>query len=166
MGNAEIAVEQRWYRQWWLWFVVAIPLIGVVSGTSLVIIAGSGHDALVVDDYYKKGKAINLSFARQERALALGLRFELSLDGRSLTLRQLAGPKLSAARLHLYHPTLAERDHHLQLTADAHGVLRAPLAELAAGHWRLSLEAMQHSDWLLQQQLQLPLTGPVVLGTP
>ena len=118
-----MANEQRWYRQWWLWFVVAIPLIGVISGTSLVIIASSGHDALVVDDYYKKGKAINLSFARQERAVALGLRFELSMDGHSLALRQLAGPKLNAARLHLYHPTLAERDHHLQLTADGGGVL-------------------------------------------
>ncbi len=161
-----MADEQRWYRQWWLWFVVAIPLIGVVSGTSLVLIASGGNDALVVDDYYKKGKAINLSFARQERAHALGLRFELSLDGHYLALRQLAGPKLSAALVHLYHPTLADRDQHLQLTADGAGVLRAPLAALAEGHWQLSLEAMQHSDWLLQQTLQLPLDGPVVLGAP
>ena len=152
-----------WYRQFWVWFVMAVPLVGVVSGLSLVMIANSGHNDMVVDDYYKKGKAINQSLVRQERAAAMGISFALEIDNDSLVLSQRVGTAVvSAVRVHLYHPTLAERDQHLVLTADASGKLRGALATTLKGRWRIAIEAMD-GEWLLQDEFSLPRAMPINL---
>lgn len=158
-----MSVTVPWYRQFWVWFVIAVPFGGVVAGISLVVIASSGHNDMVVDDYYKKGKAINMSLARQERAAAMALAFELSLDDHNLVLDQRAGSSpVTAVRAHLYHPTLAERDQHLVLTADASGRLRAALSAPLQGRWRIAIEAMD-GEWLLQDEFSLPRAMPISL---
>ncbi len=48
-----------WYKQFWPWFLIAVPLITLVMGGVLLKLAISTEDSLVVDDYYKEGKAIN-----------------------------------------------------------------------------------------------------------
>ncbi|MBQ1782810.1 MAG: FixH family protein [Gammaproteobacteria bacterium] len=152
-----------WFKQFWVWFVIAIPLVGVVSGLSLVIIATSGHNDMVVDDYYKKGKAINQSLVRQERAAAMGLAFALTIDNDSLVVRQQpSSAAVNAARVHLYHPTLADHDQHLVITADASGALRGALTTPLSGQWRIAIEAMD-GEWLLQDQFSLPRTMPINL---
>ena len=39
-----------WYKQFWPWFVFAIPAISVIAGISLLIIALKNPDYLVVDE--------------------------------------------------------------------------------------------------------------------
>lgn len=158
-----MAISIPWYRQFWVWFVMAVPLCGVVSGLSLVAISSSGHDALVVDDYYKVGKAINQSLERQQQAQALGLAFALTISNDNLTLKQSGGTTtITAARVHLYHPTLADLDQHLVVTADASGVLRSLLEQPIKGKWQIGIEAMDGS-WLIQQEFTLPESMPIAL---
>jgi uncharacterized protein len=47
-----------WWRQSWLWLVIAGPAIVVVAGLTTVWIAASGADTLVTADYYQKGLAL------------------------------------------------------------------------------------------------------------
>lgn len=158
-----MAIVVPWYRQFWVWFVIAVPLVGVVSGLSLVMIANSGPNDMVVDDYYKKGKAINQSLVRQERAAAIGVAFALVIEDDTLILRQSGGgAPVSAARIHLYHPTLEARDQHLVLTADASGRLRGSLNAPLEGRWRIAIEAMDGA-WLLQDEFSLPRAMPINL---
>lgn len=62
-----------WYRQFWPWALMAGPAAVVVAGFVTLWLAVKSPDALVVDDYYKEGKAINASLHRDQRAAALGL---------------------------------------------------------------------------------------------
>jgi hypothetical protein len=63
-----------WYKQGWPWFLIALPATAVVAGTITMVIAVRTWDGLVVDDYYKEGKAIVQTIERTERARELGLK--------------------------------------------------------------------------------------------
>ena len=55
---------QPWYRQFWPWFLIALPATAVVASLYTVWLAASNPDTLVVDDYRRIGKSTH---ARQER---------------------------------------------------------------------------------------------------
>ena len=59
-----------WYKQFWPWFLIAVPVITVIMSGFLIHFATSTQDTLVIDDYYKEGKAIN---ARLDKVEAAGL---------------------------------------------------------------------------------------------
>ena len=69
-----------WYRQFWPWFLLALPATAVAAGIATLIIAASDPDGLVVDDYYKEGLAINQALERDRQAQALGLSGLARLD--------------------------------------------------------------------------------------
>ena len=56
-----------------------LPFTAVVAGISTYIIANTNPDTLVVGDYYKTGKAINLEVAKVKAAQKLGMRFSLQV---------------------------------------------------------------------------------------
>lgn len=58
-----------WYRQGWPWFIISIPATSVILGFNLLYLAHQTNNSLVVDDYYKAGKAIN-QFAMRDRLAA------------------------------------------------------------------------------------------------
>ena len=57
--------SQPWYRQFWPWFLIALPATVVVAGLTTWWIAAHKADSLVVDDYYKEGLAINRQLRKQ-----------------------------------------------------------------------------------------------------
>ena len=69
-----------WYRQFWPWFLMALPGAAVIGGITTVIVATIDRDGLVKDDYYKEGLAINRDLARANiEAVRPGMRvFETS----------------------------------------------------------------------------------------
>ena len=77
-----------WYCYGWPWFLISIPLISVGLGLSMLYLGMSTNNSLVVDDYYKAGKAINQRIARDVRATEYGMHGELfqADDGVVLTL--------------------------------------------------------------------------------
>ncbi|MFK8084003.1 MAG: FixH family protein [Granulosicoccus sp.] len=62
-----------WYRYGWPWFLISIPLVSVCLGSVMLYLALNANNSLVVDDYYKEGKAYNLRIERDRLASLLGL---------------------------------------------------------------------------------------------
>lgn len=69
-----------WYRQFWPWFLIAIPAISMVAGVTMIVLSLGGADQMVIDDYYKRGLAINENLALDEYASARGLGATLQFD--------------------------------------------------------------------------------------
>ena len=62
------AMAPPWYRQPWPWLLMAGPAIVVVAGIVTAVIAFTGADGVIADDYYKQGMAINRTLAREAKA--------------------------------------------------------------------------------------------------
>jgi uncharacterized protein len=65
--------KKPWYKQFWPWFVIALPASSVVYSLTAVYIFSQNQVDLVAEDYYKKGKAINVDISRLRVADALKL---------------------------------------------------------------------------------------------
>ena len=151
---------QPWYRQFWPWFIIALPLTAVIASITTLIIAAHDPDGLVADDYYKQGLAINQILDRERRAETLGLSGLLRVDtSTQRILLTLDGP-LNARNqkvmvLRMIHPTRPNLDRTLTLNSDGNGAWSAALERAAAGRWQLQLEPSA-SDWRLSGRLTLP----------
>lgn len=79
-----------WYRYGWPWFLIAIPMVSVCLGSVMLYLAFNANNSMVVDDYYKEGKAYNLRIERDRLASVLGLAANItqSADGIILELEQ------------------------------------------------------------------------------
>jgi hypothetical protein len=118
------------------------PAAVMVATAVTVTLSIRQPEAMVVDDYYKQGKAINQDLRRDRMATALRLRLtadygEGRLTGRLLSFeRPLAAP----VRIHLAHPTQPQKDRVLDVQPDAQGNFSAPLAQLDMTHWQVVVE--------------------------
>lgn len=149
-GTVEDAspVHPPWYRQPWVWFVIALPATSVVASLGLVTISVIHQDDLVRDDWYKAGRAINHDIHADQHARELGLSGELTLDPAALTVairvQQATGEQAWPQRLqlNLIHSTLASEDMTVLLTRDAGGNWSGSLPRLPMGKRQLVLEPM------------------------
>ena len=151
-------LPRAWYREPLVWLLIAFPLIAVVAGFYTLYLAIQSKDGLVVDDYYQKGKEINLSLARDRTAEQLGLHASVHLD----SAKQEVVVKLNATQpsslpekldARWLHATRAGFDHTQTLARSADGFYRAAFPELPPGHWYLQIETR---DWRLQGSLSVP----------
>jgi hypothetical protein len=128
-----------WYRERWPWLLMAGPVAVIIAGGATIWIAFASADALVADDYYKQGLAINRVLAREEAARRLGLSTEVQLEGATLTVK-LQGAKPEALFVHLAHATRAGYDVRLRLAPTAAGTYAAELPPMPPGRWRIAIE--------------------------
>jgi hypothetical protein len=153
-----------WHRQPWVWLLIALPMTAVIGGMVTIYIAVSTSDGLVVDDYYKRGKAINMDLARDRAAAEHQLQASLAIDlpARRVTLYlQSVDYELpSTVALAILHPTRAGRDRQVRLQMVDAGRYTGTTGELGQGRWHAQLSA---DDWRLSGVLQLPQAGPLVL---
>lgn len=116
-----------WYREFWVWFIIAPPLASIIAGLALVWISLGSADDLVVDDYRRIGRTFEQAVERDRAAMALNATVTVSMDrasGAVLARLQLDGPMPSALDLLAIHPTEAARDRRTTLQADEHGLFR------------------------------------------
>ena len=149
-----------WYRQFWPWFIIALPLTAVIASITTLFIAAHDPDGLVADDYYKQGLAINQTLDRERRAETLGLSGLLRVDTNtqriSLTLEGPLDERIQKDMvLKMIHPTRPNLDRTLTLNSDVHGEWSAALEHAAPGRWQLQLEPSA-GDWRLSGRLTLP----------
>ena len=110
-----------WYRQGWPWALMAGPAAVVVAGIYTAWLAVKAPDALVVDDYYKEGKAINLSLDRDRMASQFGLRADIRYphgEGGSVEIRMSSTQPMAwppVVQLMLAHPVKAELDRVVEM---------------------------------------------------
>jgi hypothetical protein len=183
------AIEQTtrgapWYRCFWPWFIVVLLATAVTASISTVVIAVSGSDSLVRDDYFRDGVAINRRLAREATASRMGIGAELRFDAMTGDLQlQLHGVEtegLETLDLALSHPTQAERDLEVTLRRGADDVFRAALDTPLQGRWYVSLSpsvpqsasreaadaGTMESRWRLTETIALSSNRPISLGAP
>ncbi|PSJ47868.1 hypothetical protein C7H85_03380 [Zobellella endophytica] len=157
-------MQRPWYQQFWPWFLIVLPLCVVVASLYTFYLASSGADTMVVDDYYKKGRAINQDLSELEKAAQLGLVAELRYrNGQFSLVMQGEHNNGEAVRMRFTHPTLAEQDLELLLTSDANGIYRdRPERELMNGQWNFQLEAFD-GRWRMQRRISLPIQDRLLI---
>jgi hypothetical protein len=153
-----MSTNRAWYREPLVWLIILFPLTAVVAGFFTLYLANKTSDGLVVDDYYQKGKEINMSLARDRAAAKHGLAAGLWLNAASqeviVSFTAATGAALpDKLDLRWLHATRAGFDRKQVLQRAADGSYRATFPELAPGHWYAQLEAQ---DWRLQGSLRVP----------
>jgi hypothetical protein len=156
-------MKTSWYREPWAWLVFFLPFSAVVAGITTYIIANTNPDTLVVGDYYKKGKSINLEVGKVKMAQKLGMKFELKFDNNELIIRPTGIEKVfPLINANFYHPTLESKDFYLSLTPDGNGYFRHTFDHSVSGKWKLTISSFE-DNWKIQNTISLPQTNFIEL---
>ena len=150
-----IKPDSPFYKNPALWLVIGLPLFAVIVGTLFIIFSIKYDDGAVIDDYYKKGKQINITIERDEVAAQNQLSASMSVDeNRKLLILSLdARPGFDypqALTLTFIHRTLAASDVELKLVRQDEGQYFAVLSDLPSSRWHLELGTQQ---WRLKGQI-------------
>jgi hypothetical protein len=156
LSPPSIDEKKVWYRQFWPWFLIAIPLTSVTYSLSAVYLFAQNSVHLVEEDYYKKGKAINLDRGRLNLAKALSISGVLYLhETVSFQLKKGELTQFPAIKIQFVHPTLPKFDKNYVLSSDAQGRYRfsSPLELNNAVAWYVKIQPVV-GDWALQGNLK------------
>jgi hypothetical protein len=135
-----------WYRQRWPWLLMAGPGIVVVASMVTLWLAATTDDAVVADDYYKRGLSINQRLERVDRASALGLEAvaDIAADGR---VRVALASALADVDAHppvivlwVAHATRSGLDRSTELVLGPDGTYDGRIEPVGPGRWLVSLE--------------------------
>ncbi|MFP5404990.1 MAG: FixH family protein [Gammaproteobacteria bacterium] len=165
MDDAQPATP--WYREPWPWLLMIAPAAAVVGGIFTWWLAAHTNHALVVDDYYREGRAINQQLARDVEATRMGLSATLANApgaGSAPSSPAAAASAASAPRagvgsvvlelkgtpgdagwpefldLRLVHATESALDAELRLAHQGNGRYLGAGVLPASGHWIVQLE--------------------------
>ena len=148
---------RHWKQEPLVWLLIAIPSSAIIMGVVIITLAIQSWSGLVVDDYYRKGKQINLVLARDQLAHELGLAAGLSLD-ESGRVEIRFDPEVSVIpgeriELRLVHATRPGLDQDLVFDNNQLQLLEAGLQLPGPGRWNVFLQTV---DWRLTGSLQYP----------
>lgn len=144
-----------WYKQKWPFLVMLPPAAAVVAGIATVIIAASGTDSLVVDDFQKVGLVANRVTERDRAAAAMNIAASVAVDRQTgnITVRLDSETMPDELTLSLHHPTRRDMDRSTTLQRDATSLYRGNIGALDAHRWYLQLVSGD-GDWRLTDTLQ------------
>ena len=154
-------IQKVWYKQFWPWFLIIVPLTSMVLSFTMMNLAFTGEDSMVIDDYYKEGRAINLKIQKLQQAQNLNISTKIQVFSDYVEVIFISGEPENgeALTLDFFHSTQKFKDFSVTLFRDANGVYRAPLTEDILGKWQLSLHPF-NEDWKIQKVVSLPQTNP------
>lgn len=155
-----------WYRQFWPWFLISLPLSVVIASMITINLAIQTSDGLVSDDYYKEGLAIKKDADRAMLAHTLGLNAGMDYDrdtgAVSLALDGDLSPRPGMLQLELIHPTLPNRDQAINLTASGGNNYVGRIDTLIPGNWRIRLTP-QDESWRIEGRMSVPASNTATL---
>lgn len=162
-----VASGAPWYRQFWPWFLIALPATSVLGSIVTLVIAVRNADSLVRPDYYAAGVRINQDLALERVAAQRGITAALRLDptGREIVVAVSGSHAAAVDRmtLELGHPTHPERSRVFQLRRTGPGEFRAPLDGPLRSRWYARLTPPA-GDWRLTARIEIDGVGPIALG--
>ncbi len=157
MHGKDMIEKKPWYREPWVWLMIALPASAVIGGMITIYLAIVSSDGLVEDDYYKRGKTINLELARDQAAAHQELQAIVGINAQTgqVTVRLESRDQVfpERVRLLLLHPTRAGNDQRIQLYLDGKGVYIGTARPVEPANWHVQLETV---DWRLSGRVQLP----------
>lgn len=131
-----------WYKQGWPWFLISLPASAVIGGIATIVIATHSPNALVVDDYYKQGLAINQETRRLQTATELGISGLLRADSDTVQLEMTVGeielPKQLTVKF--VHATRAELDQSVVVKHTGGRQYQSTYPGLHSGNWYVRLK--------------------------
>ncbi|MFA0442573.1 hypothetical protein BCU70_17680 [Vibrio sp. 10N.286.49.C2] len=153
-----------WYKQFWPWFLIALPLSVVVGTLYVVLIFSQNSVDLVAEDYYKKGKGINVDITKVNVARELKLNAEVSSIDNVVIIAFDKGDLTNypALTTTFTHRTLPDQDFEKLLTADAKGTYRLTLDHKMQGPWFVELQPHDKA-WMIQGRVTFPSSDPVLI---
>ena len=138
-----------WYRQFWPWFIIALPASAVVASLYTVSLAVRTTDSLVVTSEDGVDVVTGRHLAAEKNAAARGIRATLSIDPESGAIEaKLTADKAvewpKTLQLMFSHPAFADRDRLVTMTAampdsDGTPVWSGYLVGVPAGRWYVVL---------------------------
>lgn len=144
-----------WFREPWVWLLIALPASAVLGGMVTIWIAVDSDDGLVVDEYYKRGLEINKKLDRDKAAVQYDLVAKIQISEGQNNIRinfnsndNFVSP--TSIRLSFLHPTIKGHDQNLVLNSITKGIYEGALPSLINGNWYLQIEA---DDWRLLEDL-------------
>jgi len=150
-------IPKVWYKQFWPWFLIVVPLSSMVLSFTMMNFAFNSEDSMVIDDYYKEGRSINLQIQKLQQAKVLNIATKTQVFADTVEVRFITGApdNGTALTLDFYHSTQKFKDFSVTLLRDANGIYRAPFSGEVSGKWQLSLHPI-NEDWKIQQVISLP----------
>lgn len=151
-----------WYKQFWPWFIIAVPALSMVLSITMMTLAINTTDSMVNDDYYKEGKGINLQLSKIQEARAQNIKTQLSITPNNVSVTFISGVPQGgeAIELEFFHATLIDRDFKVLLTKDGNGVYRAQINNDIVGKWKLSLHPY-NQQWKIVKNISFPINQSV-----
>jgi hypothetical protein len=151
--------EKPWYRQFWPWFIMALPASAVVAGLSTVYIAFKNKDSLVRDDWYQDGQSINIDLTRDDHARALGIKADAILDALTGEVRLTLHGKPAlvmppSLTLVFSHVSRADLDQSLTLLRQRDGHYQGSLGRALQGRFDIELSG---NGWRVTGTRMFPL---------
>ena len=149
-----------WYKQKWLWFVLA-PLIAVfIYGTSFLILSIVTADGIVRDEHYKNARGIEVDTSKRQTAISQNITGELLVDSLTGDIRvELTSNAALPATLSmdLVHPTHQSYDQVITLrrVSPDNGIYLGNLAKSIDGK-RYLLLSDDAGTWLIREELNPP----------
>ncbi len=155
-----------WYKYRWPWLLMLGPAIVVAACIHITWVSLQAEDALVVDDYYKQGKAINQDLRRDRVAAELGLQLDMEFVAESKRLQgKVSGMMESAGddmTIRLVHPTRPDHDMMLNVHVATDGGFAVDLPALEHTRWRVQVEGQERA-WRLHGEWRWPDQGSIRL---
>lgn len=151
--------QSPWYKQTWLWFVLA-PIIAVmIYAPVFMYIAVTTSDGVVKDDYYKVARGLNIDTSRETAAHTLGIHGQMLVDNLTgdIQLQLQSHESLpQELQLSLIHPTHQKYDQILRMrSVDSKGLYVASLQSKLVGKRYAILEPLDQ-QWRLRMEIAPP----------
>ena len=151
---------QPWYRQFWPWFIIALPAASVVAGLTTVWISMQTTDSPVVrsDDGMQIVAERRVSAEQLATELNLAARVDIDLETGAISAAMKSGgieTMPATLELELSHPAFADRDQLIALhraPPDAAGnpVWSGHFVSVPDGRWYVTLSSGE--DWRLSAE--------------
>lgn len=137
-----VATPKPWYRQFWPWFVIAVPFTSMVVGVTLLYLAINSSNDLVKENYYKEGLAINVELGKRRAAKEMGIQAVLTIDDiTGELLLKTESTRADSLDLLFTHAAYSEKDFSVNAIKVADGEYRAHLERPLKEIWNVYLES-------------------------
>ncbi len=148
-----------WYRQFWPWFVIALPASAVIAGFTTLWIAMQTTDSLVLVPEKGVRAEADRQVAAARLASELGLAAAVDIDSTTGVVRavilsgELEEPP-ATLEFEMSHPAFADRDRQIMLNkampdADGNPVWVGHFVSIPEGRYYAVLKS---SDWRLSAE--------------
>ena len=157
---SESQTPKIWYKQFWPWFLIALPMTAVIGSLITMNIAFTDADGLVKDDYYKHGKTINRDITRKRNAENLGIEALGTIDVASgllsFKLNDASIGDVQELTVSMIHPTRSDNDMNIALNLTTENTYSGQLSQkINPGFWWVRITPPSNA-WYIEGRIRLP----------